>query len=208
MTMAIRANTFKEHEVPTENNTAVFNLADWTKLAKLGSTTAVSGLSKMVNNDFSVTALSIDEVSIRNAAGLIGKSENKVIGIYLLFSGHTSGQILLTFNPQTAYELVDMALGQPLSSTQSLDEMERSVLGEMGNIVGAFFLNSVADCVGSRLMPSPPVIVQGPAGAMIGAVLSKAPKGQESIFVINLIFRSAAKEIEGHFLVLPSYVKN
>jgi chemotaxis protein CheC len=192
----------------TEKSTEPINLANWTKLAKMGSTTAVSGLSQMVNKEITVTTLNIEEVSKRNAAGLIGKSENKVIGIYLLFSGHSSGQILLTFDPKTAYELVDMALGQPLHSTQRLDEMERSVLGEMGNIVGAFFLNSVADCVGSRLMPSPPVIVQGPAGAMLGAVLAKSPNGSDSIFVINLIFRSSTKEIEGHFLVLPSFAKN
>jgi chemotaxis protein CheC len=193
--------------LPTEN-TEVINLADWTKMARLGSSTAVSGLAQMLNKEMSITALNIEEVSKHNATGLIGKAENKVIGIYLLFSGQTTGQILLTFDPKTAFELVDMALQQPPHSTQRLEEMERSVLGEMGNIVGAFFLNSVADCMGSRLMPSPPVIVQGPAGAMLGAVLAKAPKGNDSIFVINLIFRSPTKEIEGHFLVLPSFTKN
>ncbi|MBN1189019.1 MAG: chemotaxis protein CheC [Dehalococcoidales bacterium] len=186
----------------------VITLENWTRLAKLGSTTAVSGLAQMVNKDISITALSIDEVSTRNAASLVGKPESKTIGIYLLFYGHTSGQILLTFDPSTAYDLVDMALGQPQGTTSILEEMERSVLGEMGNIVGAFFLNSVADCLGSRLMPSPPVVVQGPAGAMVGAVLSKAPKGSTSIFVINLVFRSPTTEIEGHFLVLPSFIKN
>ncbi len=139
--------------------------------------------------------------------GLIGKADTKVIGIYLLFSGHTSGQILLTFDPVTAYDLVDMALGLPAHSTQILGEMERSVLGEMGNIVGAFFLNSVADCLRSRLMPSPPVVVQGPAGAMIGAVLAKANNGADSLFVIKLKFHSATKEIEGNFLVLPCFEK-
>lgn len=48
-------------------------LASWTKLAKLGSTTAVSGLSQMVNKDFSITALSIEEVSKRNATGLLAR---------------------------------------------------------------------------------------------------------------------------------------
>jgi chemotaxis protein CheC len=188
-----------------QNTQVSFTLANWTKLAKVGSTTAVSGLSQMVNKDFTITALNIEEVSMRNATGLIGKADEKVIGIYLLFSGNTSGQILLAFDPQTAYGLVDMAMGVDQGSTNSLGEMERSVLGEMGNIVGTFFLNGVADCVGLRLMPSPPAVVEDMAGAVIGSVLAEAFDENESIFVIKLLFSSTSKEVEGRFLVLPSF---
>jgi chemotaxis protein CheC len=189
----------------SQNTQVKFNLANWTKLAKVGSTTAVSGLSQMVNRDFKITALSIEEVSMRNAANLIGKAEDKVIGVYLLFSGNTSGQILLAFDPNTAYELVDMAMSVEMGSTKSLGEMERSVLGEMGNIVGTFFLNGVADCVGLRLMPSPPAVVEDMAGAVIGSVLAEAFDVSESLFVIKLLFSSPSKEIEGRFLVLPAF---
>jgi chemotaxis protein CheC len=189
----------------TQNTQVSFNLANWTKLAKVGSTTAVSGLSQMVNREFSVTALNIEEVSMRNATNLIGKADDKVIGVYLLFSGNTSGQILLAFTPQTAYDLVDMAMGGEPGTTNGLGEMERSVLGEMGNIVGTFFLNGVADCVGLRLMPSPPAVVEDMAGAVIGSVLAEAFDENESIFVIKLLFSSPSKEIEGRFLVLPSF---
>ena len=120
----------------TENTKSIFNLATWTKLAKVGSTNAVSGLSQMVNQDFSITALNLEEVSLRNATSLIGKPDDMVVGIYLLFSGNANGQILLAFQPATAFELVDMAMGVELGTTTSLGEMERSVLGEIGNIVG------------------------------------------------------------------------
>lgn len=140
----------------TDNTHQEFSLANWANLAKVGSATAVSGLSQMVNRDFKISALNIEEVSLRNATNLIGKSDDKIIGVYLLFTGNTSGHILLAFQPQTAYELIDMAMGAQTGTTRSMGEMERSVLGEMGNIVGTFFLNGVADCVGLRLMPSPP----------------------------------------------------
>jgi chemotaxis protein CheC len=182
-----------------------FNLANWTKLAKVGSTTAVSGLSQMVNREFTIKTLSIEEISTRNTSNLIGKPEDLVVGIYLLFSGNTNGQILLAFKPEIAYELVDMAMGTPPGSTNSLGEMERSVLGEMGNIVGSFFLNGVADLVGLRLMPSPPVVVEDMAGALIGSVLAEAFRDTDSLFIIKLLFSSPSKEMEGKFLVLPSF---
>ena len=188
----------------TENTKSIFNLATWTKLAKVGSTNAVSGLSQMVNQDFSITALNLEEVSLRNATSLIGKPDDMVVGIYLLFSGNANGQILLAFQPATAFELVDMAMGVDLGTTTSLGEMERSVLGEIGNIVGTFFLNGVADCVGLRLMPSPPAVVEDMAGALIGSVLAEAFEVSDALFVIKLLFSSKAKQIEGSFLVLPS----
>ena len=190
----------------TENTKETFNLANWTKLAKVGSTTAVSGLSQMVNRDFKISALNIEEVSLRNATNLIGKSEDRVIGVYLLFTGNATGHILLAFQPTTAYELIDMAMGVPNGTTKTMGEMERSVLGEMGNIVGTFFLNGVADCVGLRLMPSPPAVVEDMAGALIDSVLAEAFEQNESLFVIKLLFSCTGQEIEGRFLVLPSFI--
>ncbi len=190
----------------TDDNNGAFTLANWASLAKVGSTTAVSGLSQMVNRDFKINALNIEEVSLRNATNLIGKSDDKVIGVYLLFSGNTCGHILLAFKPQTAYELVDMAMGVNPGTTHSLGEMERSVLGEMGNIVGTFFLNGVADCVGLRLMPSPPAVVEDMAGALIDSVLAESFDQNESLFVIKLLFSCTGQEIEGRFLVLPSFI--
>jgi chemotaxis protein CheC len=188
----------------TEKTQSVFSLANWTKLAKVGSNAAVSGLSQMVNQNFSITALSIEEVSMRNAYSLLGKPEDTVIGIYSIFRGKANGQILLAFQPSTAFELVDMVMGADLGTTANLGEMERSVLGEMGDIVGTFFLNGVADSVGLRLMPSPPAVVEDLAGALIGSILAEAFDANESLFVIKLMFTSDTKEIEGRFLVLPS----
>ncbi len=180
-------------------------LAGWSKLAHLGGTNAISGLSQMINEEIQITALELEEISMRNATNLVGKTDDLVLGIYLMFSGSATGQIMLAFQPHTAYELVDMAMGMPSGSTHHLGEMEQSVLAEMGNIVGAFFLNAVADNAELRLLPSPPVVKMDTAGAMIGPVVSEALSKNPSLFAIRLIFSTANQEIEGRFLVLPDF---
>jgi len=159
----------------------------------------------MVNQEMSVSALNLEEVSKRNAAGLVGKADDLAVGVYLGFSGHATGQILLAFHPNIAMDLVDMAMNLPPGSTDYLGEMEQSVLGEMGNIVASFFLNAVADGAGLRLLVSPPAVMTDTAGAMVGSVMAGALAQNASLFVIRLLFSTPDRQIEGHFLVLPNF---
>ena len=186
-----------------EKATNLFDLSRWTRLAQIGSINAITGLSEMVNQEIKVMALSLEEVSARNASSLIGKPDDMVVGIYLIFSGQTSGQIMLAFQPKIAFELVDMAAGIPEGSTNELGEMECSVLGEIGNIVGSFFLNAVADHSGICLSPSPPAVVMDMSGALIDSVLAEAMYESETVFVIKLSFSTPDRQLKGSFLVLP-----
>ena len=101
----------------------IFDLSRWSKLAQLGSVNAITGLSEMVNQEVKVTAMELEEVSIRNAVSLVGKPDDMTVGIYLVFSGNTCGQILLAFHPEIAFELVDMIMGNPEGTTKELGEM-------------------------------------------------------------------------------------
>lgn len=181
-----------------------FNLAAWSKLAHSGSTNAIAGFSKMINQEITVKALNLEEVLARNVASLIGKTDDYVAGVYLSFDGNTAGHILLAFPPKTAFELVDMIMEQPSGQTETIGEMERSVLGEVGNIVGAFFLNTVADNLGQRLLPSPPLVFIDTVGAIINSVMPEVLMRGNPIFGIRLSFSTQGQEIEGRLLVLPT----
>jgi len=181
------------------------DLLGWSELARLGGTNAISGLSEMVNQEMKVTALSLEEVSMASAASLIGEPEDVVIGIYLMFTGNATGHIMLAFQPQIAFALVDMAMDLPSGTTRELGDMELSALGEVGNVVGSFFLNAVADDVGIMLAPSPPAVVADMAGSLIGSVLAEAWGESESVIAIRLMFTTPDREIEGRFLVLPNF---
>jgi len=94
------------------------DLKRWAELARIGSTTALSGLSKIINQDIKITALEIEEVSTLYATEKLSQKEDMLTGVYLLFSGDCIyGQMLLAFQPQIAFQLVDMALDQAVGTT-------------------------------------------------------------------------------------------
>ena len=82
-----------------------FDLATWSKLAHTGSINAITGLSQMVSQEITVTTLSLEEVLPRNVTSLIGKADDRVVGIYLSFSGNTSGHIILAFQQKSPLSL-------------------------------------------------------------------------------------------------------
>jgi chemotaxis protein CheC len=179
-------------------------MAIWTWLVSKGIANALSGLSQMVGQELSVTSLDLKHFPAKEAANLLGGPENLVIGIYLTVHGDAAGHLMLIHEPKIAFELIDMQMGLVSGSTRSLDEMERSIMGEMGNITGSFFLNALADATNLSLIPSPPAVLIDMAGAILGIALTEIMQEQDDIIVVKTAFGTPDREVNGTFLVMPT----
>ena len=169
-----------------------------------GSANAVSGLSQMLGQEIQIHSLDPRLVPVGNLAGIVGGRETVSVGVYLAVSGAGTGHMFLMFPPQTAMDLIDMLMGEPPGTTQELDEMEESVMGEMGNIMGSFFLNALADAAGLPLTPSPPAVMMDMAGSILDIAVANILEGSDNALVIETKFGTVDREIDGTLLVLPS----
>ena len=179
-------------------------LAVWTWLVSKGIGNAMYGLSGMIGCELAVTGLSLKQIAAKDAAELLGGAENMVVGIYLTISGDADGHLMLVHDPKIAFELIDMMMGLPLNSTRHMGEMERSVMGEMGNITGSFFLNALADATNMSLTPSPPAVMIDMAGPILDVALTKIMQEQDEVLVVETAFGTASRHISGTFLVMPT----
>ena len=126
-----------------------------------------------------------------------------MVAVYLAICGNTNGHMIAIYQPQTAFDLIDMLLGQPAGTTKELSEMERSVLGEVGNIMGSFFLNHLSNTTGNSLQPSPPAVLMDMAGAILEVATVSVMEQCDQTFVIETIFESSDRQVAGTFLVMP-----
>lgn len=179
-------------------------IATWTWLVSKGIANALSGLSQMVGQEFSVTSLNIRQFPAKDAAILLGGPENLVVGICQEFHGDATGYLMLIHEPKMAFELIDIQMGLPPGSTRGLEEMERFVLTEMGNIAGSFFLNALADAANLTLTPSPPAVMIDMAGAILDIALTEIMQEQDDILVVKTTFNVDNRQISGIFLVMPT----
>ncbi len=200
--------------LPSENNSSNLapeivltkdNMAVWTWLVSKGISNALLGLSQMMGQEITVTTLDLKWLPVEDAAdGVIVRPEAVGIGIYLTIEGDATGHLLLMHDPNIAFQLIDIQLGLPRGSTQQIGEMERSVLGEMGNITGSFFLNALADSTNLVLMPSPPAVIVDSVRAIMNIPLTFIMEEQDEALVVKATFSTESQQIDGTFMVLPT----
>ncbi len=179
-------------------------LAIWTWLVSRGISNSLSGLSQMIGEELSVSGLDVKHFPAKEAVNLLGGAEKIVVGIYLTVHGDADGHLMLIHDPKIAFDLIDGQMGQPIGTTTDLGEMERSVLGEMGNITGSFFLNALADATNMTLTPSPPVVMVDMAGAILGIALTEIMQDQDNVLAVKASFGTANQQIDGTFMILPT----
>lgn len=179
-------------------------LGPWAALVSLGTDNAMRGLSEMIGQDIEITSFGLRRVPVAEVSNIMGGPEVTSIGIYLTVSGSADGHLMLMYDPGIAFAFVDLLMGQPIGTTAELGEMEESALGEMGNIIGAFFLNAIADATGLQLWPSPPSVMADMAGALLDVVTADILLTQDETYVAESTFKVAGEEISGLFFVMPS----
>lgn len=177
----------------------------WTGLVSKGINNAISGLSQMVGQEIKATELNArGEVALKEVSDLLGGPEHLSVGIYLRASGTASSQLLLLHSPKEAFHLIDMLMGQALGTTNNLGEMEQSALGEVGNIMGSFFLTSLSDSTGFRLYPSPPAVMMDMTGAILDVAVSEIIQETDEACIVETRYGTHDQQINGTFLVMPS----
>lgn len=160
-------------------------------------------LSQMVGQTIEMRSPKVKIVPLNEIISLVGPPDTTVVGIYIGFWGDASGHITQMYSEEQAMQLADMLLGLPEGSTQRLDEMETSALGEMGNVTGSFFLNAMADVTGFSIQPTTPTVMTDMSGAIMDiAVANIAAEASEALVIETSIIRNEC-EVSGYFLVIP-----
>jgi chemotaxis protein CheC len=173
------------------------------KLLSGGISNAVGGLSKMVGKDTQISSFGLRRILIKDVPNLFGGPEAIMVGVYLKVSGYADGHMIVAYQPKTAFDLIDLLLGQSPGSTKELSEWEHSVLGEVGNIMGSFFLNYLADITGVRYRPSPPVVMMDMAGAILDAALANLLEQGDDTYIVETTFSTKDRQVAGTFLIVP-----
>ncbi len=161
---------------------------------------ASRGLSAITTGTIALDRPKIQFLPLGIVPNVAGGPEMVVVGIYVGITGDVSGHLMLMFTLDSARRVVDLLFEMPVGTTQELDAMAISALGEAANICGSQFLNAMSNGTGLVIVPTAPTVVTDMAGAILQAVVADLFLGGDEALVVETGFNA---DVRGHFLLMP-----
>lgn len=160
-------------------------------------------LTQLMEREIHMQGTHVESVPLEQLPGLLQGEDRIVTAVYLGFSGDCAGHVVLAFAPDKARQLAEILLMMPAGEGDELSEMEQSVLGEVGNITTAAFLNAIADACRLGLHPSPPVVVQDMIGALLSNIVVALALEATHALLLHTIIEADGERLQGDLLLLP-----
>jgi chemotaxis protein CheC len=177
------------------------------EVGNVGVGNAATALSVMINKKVD---LSLPETEVITKENLMRNLSNEVLLVNSKLEGDLTGNLIVIYDKQTAFPLIDLLLGNEKGTLKEIDEMAKSVFKEMVNVIAGPYLDSLADMSGYRVLPKPPTFTFGNLVAIRDIVTAELPAEVNEIISVKTEITVEEEKIFGDiFLVLdkPSLEK-
>lgn len=85
----------------------------------------------------------------------------------------------------------------------TVGSMERSALGEVGNLTGTFFLNAVDELIGYGSRPTPPAVMVDMVGSILDVVVATMGEVEQNVLLFKTSFIVGNRETPANFWIVP-----
>ncbi|WP_037498224.1 chemotaxis protein CheC [Solirubrobacter soli] len=167
------------------------------ELANIGSGTASTALSGMLGRSVDISVPNAKVLPMADAVGAIGDAEAEATGIALGVTGDMPATVLLLFSPNDASQMCGF-LG-----VEAGTEIGESALMEIGNIVGASYLNALGQMTGMELEPTPPAAATDMLAAIVETVLAQRAGAGDVALLLDTDLVVEDSDASVSFLLVP-----
>ncbi|MCH8910139.1 MAG: chemotaxis protein CheC [Chloroflexi bacterium] len=176
----------------------------WDELITEAVRDSLRALTEMSGQEIRTDLVRPYKIDVTEIPNTLGGADKVVVAVLLGIEQFPSFHIALVHSPETAYNVVDIMIGNPPGTTTTLGELELSTLGEMGNIMGSCFLNKIGNTTAFELRPTPPSIQMDMTGAVLDYAIASLMMETDEVTMIEATYGTDTVKVDGIFAVLPS----
>ena len=138
------------------------------EMGSIGGGNAATALSSMLNARVSMALPRAEILEFNDALARLGDPEIVIAGVLVELTGEIQGIMLFIIPEEFSDEVLFRMLGKTRTALLELDEIESSVLTEIGNIVISSYVTALSSLAGVEVELSVPQL----AVNMLGGIMS------------------------------------
>ncbi|MGA2928146.1 MAG: chemotaxis protein CheC, partial [Solirubrobacteraceae bacterium] len=160
--------------------------------------TAATALSQMLAQEVTLSVSHALAPPLAEAVATAGPPEEVVTGVVIPLDGDLRAIVLLLIPIEDARTLCS------LLGVEAGTEYGDSALMEIGNILGASYLNALAAITGLDLVLCPPQLATDTLGAIVASLLAEGAAAADHALVLNSELGLATQPCSVSFLMIPT----
>ena len=171
------------------------------RMTKHGAAAAADNISMMTGIETAVEISRLRFVPIEMVPGHVG--DELFVSIVFEYDGIPSGYLAILFDESAACELISVMTADTDDPVE-WNELERSAIKELGNIMTSGFIDGWANVLESTINHSPPQFVHDLGSSILSPIAIRMAEQQEFAFLIDSSIKTADGTIGCDILAIPN----
>ena len=185
----------------------LFNLDMLKEIANIGAGNAATSLANLVGQKIDMDVPEVNIAEFKNLANVLNGAETLLAGILVKISGDINGLMMYLMDEESACQLVKILLNKDKKNFYEFEEMERSLLTEIGNILTSSYLTALSTLMNCKIEKSIPYLSIDMAGAILSVPAIQFSKIADKVLLIKSNFNKETK-LSGYFMLIPDISQN
>ena len=173
------------------------------EIGSIGTSHAATSLSKMLQKEIRISIPQVNILGYEEAVGRIGDMEQIVAATLVKMSGDVDGLMLFLFNLDFANTVLEKMIGESYEGFEATDELARSALTEIGNIIICSYINAFSQLVNVDIELSVPSATMNMLGAILTVPIAEYGYETDKLMYCNADFVMDGKQLSDWLLMLP-----
>lgn len=179
------------------------------ELGSIGQGNAASSLSQIIGASIDISVPTVRLLDLDETVNYLGGPENIVLGMLVGLQGDIQGMMLYVLQKDFATSMINSVFGKNVDDLLSLDDMDKSFVQEIGNILAGSYVNAISALSGLTIDISVPTIAIDMAGAILAVpAVQFAQLGSKVLFIDDNFEFSGAKsgkssQVKSNMILVP-----
>ncbi len=172
------------------------------EIGNIGSGNAASSLARMINKPVNMEVPNIEVVETEKVVEIFENEEEITVGVYVNFNGDINGTILTLLDKISSDNMVRILLGRKPEG-EVYDEMESSVVQELGNIMSSGYVNSISLMASLNINISIPAVNIDMVSSILSVPAVEYGLESDKLILIENKLSIDGEEVKCYFFFMP-----